>query len=190
MKTIALLSLSACAAVAGAETPSAPDSGTLEIAKIPARTVLLGRLPEGVSYFDAGYSDYKPLLDYIDDHDIDPVAPVEGDPGAAPGTLAFPLGEQDTTRRWETTARVSLRTLPETWVARHAFRGGYDKDTLAEGEKKLREWLAREKPEWRVTGRATYAYWSPYYYPAPFKKAEVRIPVERIPAEKAPAPRS
>ncbi len=178
MKKIALisLSLSVIASTLAAE-PEAPDAGTFAVTELPARVVIEGRLPKGVAYFSAGYADYKPLLAYIDDNDIEPRLPVEADPGAAPAALAFPLRDADAGREFRAADRVARRTLPATTVARHVFRGGYDKETLDQAEKKLRERLAKDFPGWRVAGAVTYAYWSPYYYPPFLKKAEVRIPV-------------
>lgn len=159
-----------------------PDADTYAISTLPATTVLAGVLPQGVGYFDGGYSDYKPLLDYLDDNDIEAQSPVEGDPNAKPGELFFPLKAADTKRTLPVSDRIRKLEIQPRLVARFTFRGGYDKETLESGEKKLRAWL-KSQPGYRVTGPVSYAYWSPYYQLPFLKKVEVRLPVEVVPAE-------
>lgn len=180
VRPVAFLMLAAPAVAIATE----PDSDTYALTTLPATTVLVGSLPAGVGYFDGGYSDYKPLLDYLDDNDIEARPPVEGDPNANPGELFFPLKDADIKRALPASNRIRKLVIPQRLVARFTFRGGYDKETLDDGEKKLRAWL-KSRPGYRVTGPVSYAYWSPYYQLPFLKKAEVRLPVEAVPPESA-----
>ena len=72
---------------------------------------------------------------------------------------------------------VTIASLPARRVAAIRFAGRAGDDALNAHERDLRLWLARHK--FRPVGAAEYAFYNSPMVPAPLRRNEVLIPIER-----------
>ena len=149
------------------------DSGTFEIKRLPASTVLLAQTEE--SYFQRSDALFNRLFSYIEEHEIAMTVPVEM--RTVPPTMIFFVGTEPSDRELESTEEVKITKFPERMVVSHGARGSYTEENFRESAERLQEWLGK-KPEYRSAGRPYAVYWDGPFKPGFLKRYEVHIPIE------------
>ncbi len=177
----ALLLTASCVAGANDAYPRI-DSDREVVRTLPKATLIVGELPPGLDYFNAGLAEFRPLLNYLDTHNLPRNSPVEGRPYCE-RTLALYLDDASAAKALPEAKGIRKVVLPERTVAALASRGGYDKEKLTGMTKRLETWVAKQ-PDLKVTGPAYFVYWHPVYVPSFYRKAEVHIPVVRVKTDK------
>ena len=155
-----------------------------EIKTLPVTTALTARF-EG-NYFEGETSSgvFKVLFDYIKANHIKMTTPVLVYPDehkmqflvSAKQSAEIASGKH---APLESTALVSIETLPETKVMAYGIQGTYTQERYQEGRSKLLSHLNGLK-QWKTAGKEVIAFWSSPFTPPPLKHADVMVPIESV----------
>ena len=150
----------------------ATDPGTIEIKKIPQRTLIVARRPE--NYFEGNNALFGQLFRYIQNHDVSMTVPVKAE--IDPGRMYFYIGTEDLKKDLKNSGSVEVITEPELQVISMGVRGGYTEKNFEQARSELFGQLAANKG-WKKSGEAYAIFWNGPMVPAFMKKFEVHIPV-------------
>ncbi|ADE55181.1 heme-binding protein [Coraliomargarita akajimensis] len=151
--------------------PKTP-ANEIEIKTLPAATLIASTSEKG--YFESNNGLFRPLFRYIQKNDIAMTTPVEAE--IDPGIMYFYIGGDAAERELESTDEVRVQKLPERTVLSIGIRGGYTESRFNDARAKLQQWLTSQE-KFTATGEARAIYWHGPFTLAPFKHAEVHIPV-------------
>lgn len=157
----------------------------------PVGEIEVKQLPEGLTF-----SAREPLRDadeargdlfrrnyrFLKANDLAMTTPVERT--MTEPTMRFYVPRESADEALVPTPGVEVSPLHARTVISVGMRGGYSQRRFRQGERRLRAWLAAH-PAWRASGEAYGAYWNGPMIPAPLRRMEVHLPVER--AADAPA---
>lgn len=150
-------------------------SGVIEVKSLPA-----GRLLESVSkksYFDGSNGLFRPLFNYIQQHDIAMTTPVEA--RLDPGAMYFWVSAEQEKKAEKNTANVRVIDVPERKVVALGGRGSYSEDNFKEARAKLMMWLA-DHPEFEPVGEPFAVYWNGPFTPWFMKRYEVQVEIKEL----------
>ena len=150
--------------------PTAP--GVIELKELPA-----GRLLEATSdgsYFTESNQLFRPLFNYIQQHDIAMTTPVEARPN--PGAMYFWVSKDQVEKAKASTANVKVIDVPKRLIVAMGGRGSYSEENVLKTEAKLMQWLT-ENPKFEKVGDSFAVYWNGPFTPWFMKRYEVQVEV-------------
>ena len=153
--------------------------GTIEIKAISER-IALETSTRG-SYFRGNNGLFRKLFRYISDEEVEMTVPVEAE--VNPGKMRFFVGKMDRKKNLSSKEGVKVVSMPRLTVVSIGIRGSYSEERFRKNEKKLLEWLKKQKMYEQVG--STYAvYWNGPFVPGIFKRSEVHVPIRKKPKKK------
>ncbi len=151
----------------------------IEIKTISERTALEAST-QG-NYFRGNNGLFRRLFRYISDEEVEMTVPVEAD--VNPGKMRFFVGKEDRQKSLSSKEGVKVFTMPKLTVVSIGIRGSYSEDRFRKNEKKLLEWLKKQK-KYEKAGSAYAVYWNGPFVPGIFKRSEVHVPIRKKPKKK------
>lgn len=150
--------------------------------KTPVGKILILDLPERVameattdkSYFSENNGLFRKLFRYINQNDIAMTTPVEAD--INPGKMRFFVGNNDMSKKIESSVQVKLIKVPARKVVSIGIRGGYTEKKFQENLQHLNKWLDGNA-SFEADGMAYGVYWNGPFIPGFFKRSEIHIPI-------------
>jgi hypothetical protein len=172
MRTLLLLLAFTTSLMATEQAFPPSPVGTPELKTLPAG-VLLKSTGKG-NYFDQSNGLFRPLFNYISEHDIAMTTPVEAKiDGAA---MFFWVAPSQRAKVAGSAKGVEVVEMPERKVASLGARGGYSAQNFTKTRDELLAWLA-SRSDLEVAGAPYGVYWSGPFTPAFLKRFEVHVPV-------------
>jgi effector-binding domain-containing protein len=151
------------------ETPA----GEIEIKVIPAGRLLESKA--GGSYFDSSNNMFRPLFNYIQQHNIAMTTPVEA--RIEPGAMYFWVAAEQLDRATEETGQVKIIDIPARQVAAIGAKGSYNRSNFEKAKQELLAWVEKQS-EYNIKGEPFGVYWNGPLTPWFLKKFEVQVEIE------------
>lgn len=146
--------------------------GASELKTLPAGTLL--KAAAGGDYFARSGGLFRPLFNYISDHDIKMTVPVEAQIDDA--AMFFWVGRTELDKVRPATGGVEIIRMPERRVAVRGARGGYNRPNFERTRDELLRWLAAQG-SLEAAGPAYAVYWNGPFTPWFLREYEVHVPV-------------
>lgn len=147
---------------------------------------------------DAGSSAFKALFGYISgdnksQQDISMTAPVSQEVASEKIAMTSPVGQQKNANKWAvsfmmpasysletlpapTSPNITLRQVPERFIASISYSGFWSESGYTENKQKLDDWI--NKNNYTVIGEPVWARYNPPFTPWFLRRNEVLIPIE------------